>query len=64
MKEKLFGSEMAIFSNIIYLVYMVEREDPGIEARPSGPKNISAKTLHYNARNYALYKYESLFLAL
>ena len=58
MKEKLFGSEMTIFSNIISLVYMVETEDP------SGPKNILAKTLHYNARNYALYKYESLFLAL
>ena len=54
MKEKLFGSEMTIFSNIIYLVYMVEREDPGIEPRPSGPKYILAKTLHYNARNYAL----------
>ena len=31
---------------------MVEREDPWIEPRPSGPKNILAKTLHYNARNY------------
>ena len=54
MKEKLFGSEMAIFSNNIYLVYMVEREDPGTEQRPRGPKNVLAKTLHYNARNYAL----------
>ena len=37
---------MAIFSNTFYLVYMVEREDPGIEPRPSDPKEILATILH------------------